>query len=63
MSDLLLDYMKKHNLLPKDRGLARRAYIELAYWGDIDPDQIPLDAELEAELPEELQDVRPLDEN
>jgi hypothetical protein len=63
MTDLLYDYMKRKNLLPADRGKARRAYIAMAFMGDVDPDENPLDGELEAELPDELQNVKPLNEN
>ena len=55
--------MKNHGMLTGDRGKDRRTYVELNFCGDVNPDQIPLDAELEADLPEELQNVRPLDEN
>jgi hypothetical protein len=61
--DHVYEYMKHNGLVTGDRGKDRRTYVELNFFGDVDPDQIPLDAELEADLPEELQNVRPLDEN
>ena len=61
--DHVMEWLKKNHMLTGDRGLDRRTYVSLAYCGDIDPDDVPLSAELEAELPEEFQRVRPLDEN
>jgi hypothetical protein len=61
--DIVLEYLKKHGLLTGDRGKDRRTYVELNSMGAADPDEIPLDGELEADLPEEFQKVRPLDEN
>ena len=61
--DLLYEYLRNKGLLTDDRGKDRRRYISLAFLGDVDPDENPLDAELEAELPEALQRVRPLEEN
>jgi hypothetical protein len=61
--DYVYEFMKSSGLLTGDRGKDRRTYVELNFCGDVNPDQIPLDAELEADLPEELQNVRPLDEN
>ena len=49
MIDHVLEYMKK-NSIP----LTRENYINLNFSGDEDPSK-PLDAELEAELPKELQ--------
>jgi hypothetical protein len=59
--DVVLDYLRKNNLLTGDPGIDRRTYISLNFCGDIDPDENPLDAELEAELPKEFQKVKPLD--
>ncbi len=59
--DVVLDYLRKNNLLTGDPGIDRRTYISLNFCGDIDPDESPLEAELEAELPEEFQKVKPLD--
>jgi hypothetical protein len=59
--DVVLNYLRKNNLLTGDPGLDRRTYISFNFCGDIDPDENPLDAELEAELPEEFQKVKPLD--
>ena len=61
--DHIYKYMKNYGMLSGDRGKDRRTYVELNFFGSVDPDQIPLDAELEADLPEELQNVRPLNEN
>ena len=61
--DIVYEYLRKKGLLTGDPGKDRRTYISLAFLGDVDPDENPLDAELEAELPEELQRVRPLGEN
>ena len=55
--DLLYEYLRKKGLLTGDPGKDRRIYIGVAFLGDVDPDENPLDAELEAELPEELQRV------
>jgi hypothetical protein len=59
--DYTLDFLRKNNLLTGDPGKDRRTYISLNSCGDIDPDENPLHAELEAELPEEFQKVKPLD--
>ena len=48
--DHVLDWMKKN-----DVPLTRKNYLEIAYMGDPPPE--PLDAELEAEIPEELSRV------
>lgn len=61
--DLLYEYLRKHRLLTGDPGKDRRIYISAAFLGDVDPDENPLPGELESELPEELQNVRPLEEN
>ena len=45
--NIVLDYMKKHNI-----PLTRENYLAIAYFGD-PPDE--LDAEGEAEIPEEIQ--------
>jgi hypothetical protein len=50
MSDCVLTWMKA-NLPPEQ--WTRETYLELAYLGN--PPDEPLDAELEAELPEEFQ--------
>jgi hypothetical protein len=63
MRDHVLEWMRANNVLTGDIGLDRRAYISIAYAGDIDPDKIPLDAELEADLPREFQTVKSLEEN
>jgi hypothetical protein len=47
--DELLEYMKKNNI-----PLTRENYIGLNWAGDLDPAK-PLDAELEADLPKEIQ--------
>jgi hypothetical protein len=47
--DIVLQYMKKHEL-----PLNRQTYVSLAFAGEQDPSK-PLDAELEAEIPEEFQ--------
>jgi hypothetical protein len=48
--DYVLAFMKANGI-----PVTRANYLEIAYFGDIlDPDQ-PLDAELESELPEEIQ--------
>jgi hypothetical protein len=49
MSDLIVDYLKKHNI-----PVTRESYINLNWMGDHDPSK-PLPAELEAELPKDLQ--------
>ena len=49
MTDYVLDYMKKNDI-----PMTRKNYIELNWMGQADPNQ-PLPAELEAEMPEELQ--------
>ena len=59
--DYTLDFLRKNNLLTGDPGKDRRTYISLNFCGDIDPDENPLHAELEAELPEEFQKVKQLD--
>ena len=52
---LVWEYMKKNGLVTGDVGKDRRAFITLNSLGDTDPYEIPLDAELEMELPEHLQ--------
>ena len=47
MTDTLIEMMVHHGI-----PITRKAYLDLAYWGEA-PD--PLPAELEAELPPELQ--------
>jgi hypothetical protein len=49
-NDAVLQYMLKHGI-----PISRKAYLELAYMGDV-PE---LDAELESELPEIIQRIRP----
>lgn len=49
MEDLLLDFMKKNNI-----PVTRENYIGLNWAGEYDAAK-PLPAELEADLPEELQ--------
>jgi hypothetical protein len=49
MRDLIVEYLKKHNL-----PVTRENYVALAFLGDSDGKEM-FDAELEAELPEELQ--------
>lgn len=49
MSDLLLEYLKKHNI-----PVTRENYVTLATLGDQNGSE-PLGAELESELPEGLQ--------
>jgi hypothetical protein len=61
--DIVLEYLKKHGLLTGDAGKDRRTYVSLNWMGDVDPDENPLDGELETELPDDMQRVRPLDEN
>jgi hypothetical protein len=63
MKDHVLNFMRQNQMVIGDPGLDRRTYISLAYAGDIDPGTNPLDAELEAELPFEFRQVRPLHEN
>jgi hypothetical protein len=63
MRDHIVNWMRANKVLTGDPGLDRRTYISLAFCGDISPDEIPLDAELEAELPFEFRQVRPLHEN
>jgi hypothetical protein len=55
MTNLVWEYMKKHGMVTGDVGKDRRTYIELAFLGGRDPYEVPLDGELEAELPEHLQ--------
>jgi len=50
MRDEMLAYMRQ-NKIP----ITRARYLALAYLGDIKDPNKPLDPELEAELPEELQ--------
>ncbi len=50
-------------MLTGDPDKDRRTYIALNNMGDVDPDENPLDGELESELPEDMQRVRPLEEN
>jgi hypothetical protein len=57
MSDCVLDYMRRHKLLTGDRHKDRQTYISLAYCGDIDPNEYPLDGELEAALPKYFQNL------
>jgi hypothetical protein len=47
--DIVLAYMKKHEL-----PLNRQTYVSLNWGGSQDPSK-PLEAELEAEIPEEFQ--------
>jgi hypothetical protein len=61
--DHVMEWLRKNHMLTGDPGLDRRAYISIAYAGDIDPETNPLDAELESELPEAFRNVRPLHEN
>ena len=58
--DVVLDYLRKNSLLTGDPGKDRRTYISLNFCGSIDPDENPLDGELEAGLPEVFQKVKPL---
>jgi hypothetical protein len=53
--NLLWEYMKSHGMVTGDVGRDRRAFIALNSMGDTDPYEIPLNAELEMELPEHLQ--------
>jgi hypothetical protein len=55
MNNLLWEYMKKNGMVTGDVGKDRRAFIALNSMGDIDRYEIPLNAELEMELPEHLQ--------
>ena len=49
MSDGVLEYMRE-----KGFSIDRKTYFELAFWGDWDY-TLPLPAEMEAEIPEEVQ--------
>jgi hypothetical protein len=62
-NDIVYEYLRKRGLLTGGPGKDRHTFISLNWCGDVDPDTIPLDAEVEVELPEELQRVLPLDVN